>query len=43
MIKIKRPSPSKGGIAAKDYQQVLGKKAIKNIEKDQQIYWNQIR
>tara|TARA_B100000579_G_scaffold68503_1_gene51443 strand:+ start:1119 stop:2147 length:1029 start_codon:yes stop_codon:yes gene_type:complete len=43
MIKIKRPSPKEGGIAAKDYKEVLGKKALKDIEKDQQIYWNQIR
>ena len=40
MIAIKRPSPTKGVIAAKEYDLALGKKAIVDIAKDKQIKWD---
>ena len=41
-IWVKRPSPKKGAIAAKDYKSVLGKKTTVNIKKDTQLLWSQI-
>tara|TARA_B100000989_G_C19530482_1_gene469458 strand:+ start:2571 stop:3605 length:1035 start_codon:yes stop_codon:yes gene_type:complete len=42
MIAIKRPSPTKGVVAAKEFDMVVGKKALIDIKKDQQIKWDYI-
>lgn len=41
-IWVKRPSPIKGAIPAKEYKNVIGKKALIDIKKNSQILWSQI-
>ena len=40
MIWVKRPSPGKGVVPAKDFTKIIGKKANVDIPKDVQIKWN---
>ena len=42
MVAIKRPSPTEGVVPAKDYDKVIGKKAINDIKVDSQIKWKDI-
>ena len=42
-ISVKRPAPMKNIIPAKDFFSILGKKASKNIMKDRQLKWNDIK
>lgn len=39
MVWVKRPSPGKGVVPAKDLKKVIGRKAVVNISKDVQILW----
>lgn len=42
MVWVKRPSPAKGAIPAKDLKKVIGKRALVDIPKDAQIFWRQL-
>jgi N-acetylneuraminate synthase len=39
MVWVKRPSPGKGVVAARDLDKVVGKRALVDIPKDQQMKW----
>ena len=42
MVTVKRPSPQKGAVPAKDLESVIGKIALKDISSDKQIFWKEI-
>lgn len=42
MVWVKRPSPGKGAIPAKDLDKVIGRAAQTDIPKDRQILWNEL-
>ena len=42
MVWVKRPSPGKGAIPAKDLGKVIGRTARTAIAKDRQILWQEI-
>lgn len=42
MVAVKRPSPGEGAIAAKHLDEVIGKTAGVDIERDRQILWNEL-
>ena len=42
-VSVKRPAPLKNVIPARKFFSILGKKASKNIIKDRQIKWNDIK
>ena len=42
MVWVKRPSPVKGAIPAKDLAKAIGRTAQTNIRKDRQILWNEL-
>ena len=43
MVWVKRPAPAKDGIQPKDLKKVIGMKAIKDIPKDTQICWKDLK
>jgi len=43
MVWVKRPSPAKGAVPAKDYKKVIGKIARVDIPKNVQIRWSQLK
>ena len=43
MVWVKRPSPVDGVISAKDLDKVIGKKALVDIQPQQQIFWDEIK
>lgn len=42
MLSVKRPSPAEGAIAAKSLSSVIGKKTLKDVNKDRQLLWAEI-
>jgi N-acetylneuraminate synthase len=42
MIWVKRPSPSPGVVPAKNYNDVINRRALKNIREDTQIKWDDL-
>lgn len=43
MVWVKRPSPQKGAVPAKDLKKVIGRRAAVDIPKDVQIRWEHLR
>jgi sialic acid synthase SpsE len=42
MVAVKRPSPGNGAIPAKNLDEVIGRQALSDIDRDVQILWSQI-
>ena len=42
-LSVKRPAPNKNEIPARNFFEILGKKANKKIMKDKKVKWNQIK
>jgi N-acetylneuraminate synthase len=42
MVWVKRPSPGPGVVPAKDLKKVIGKSALKDIPKDNQVKWEDL-